>query len=243
MVNSALGIARPALPSVASASAMSFPACPLCPRTLRMSTLPAPSMARALASATRIMPVISRCLRLTLGDPTARRIAYRRSIYLHDRTDTRHEIKAGPRATRGTTATGKVTLLHRFAGIRPTKPGNRSRGGWTSISSDHSIMLTPAGVESLHLRDAPAELTSRTDRPSRLRAETATHPDSHVRQPCETATRYHRLARGNPPATLLWGEVPPLAQRAGLLGLHRISPPRPTRATVPLPPCVASQAR
>ena len=151
--------------------------------------------------------------------------------------------KAGPRATMGTKATGKVTLLHRFAGIRPTKPGNRSRGGWTSISSDHSIMLTPAGVESLHLRDAPAELTSRTDRPSRLRAETATHPDSHVRQPCETATRYHRLARGNPPATLLWGEVPPLAQRAGLLGLHRISPPRPTRATVPLPPCVASQAR
>ena len=55
----------------------------------------------------------------------------RRSIYLHDRTDTRHEIKAGPRATRGTTATGKVTLLHRFAGIRPTTPGNRSRGGWT----------------------------------------------------------------------------------------------------------------
>ena len=135
----------------------------------------------------------------------------------------------------GTKATGKVTLLHRFAGIRPTKPGNRSRGGWTSISSDHSIMLTPAGVESLHLRDAPAELTSRTDRPSRLRAETATHPDSHVRQPCETATRYHRLARGNPPATLLWGEVPPLAQRAGLLGLLRVSPPRPSWATVPLP--------
>ena len=56
-------------------------------------------------------------------------LAGRRSIYLHDRTDTRHEIKAGPRTTRGTTATGKVTLLHRFAGIRPTKPGNRSRGG------------------------------------------------------------------------------------------------------------------
>ena len=161
------------------------------------------------------------------------------NITVRDRTG----YKAGPRATMGTKATGKVTLLHRFAGIRPTKPGNRSRGGWTSISSDHSIMLTPAGVESLHLRDAPAELTSRTDRPSRLRAETATHPDSHVRQPCETATRYHRLARGNPPATLLWGEVPPLAQRAGLLGLHRISPPRPTRATVSLPPCVASQAR
>ena len=31
----------------------------------------------------------------------------------------------------GTKATGKVTLLHRFAGIRPTKPGNRSHGGWT----------------------------------------------------------------------------------------------------------------
>ena len=54
-MSAALGIACPARPSVASASAMSFPACPLWPRTLRSSTLPGPITARALASARAVI--------------------------------------------------------------------------------------------------------------------------------------------------------------------------------------------
>ena len=96
-------------------------------------------------------------------------------------------------------------------------------------------MLRPAGVESLHVRDAPAKPTSQASQPSPPLAETAVRWDGPAGWPCEMATRCHRFARGNPPATLLWGEVPPLAQRAGLLGLLRVSPPRPSWATVPLP--------
>ena len=76
-------------------------------------------------------------------------------------------------------AQGKITLVHRFAGIRPTKPGNRSRGGWT---------LSRAIIASCSRRQVSSLYTSGMRWPSPLAkpalADTAVRRDGSAGRLC-----------------------------------------------------------
>ena len=123
-------------------------------------------------------------------------------------------------------AQGKITLVHRFAGIRPTKPGNRSRGGWT---------LSRAIIASCSRRQVSSLYTSGMRWPSPLAkpalADTAVRRDGSAGRLC-AATGSLGVTRPRVPLGLRSQQ---LAGHVGLLGLRRSSPPRPTWAAVSLP--------